>query len=76
MQTNTGQPDGTCAPSFKYTDPDSNFWYGYAMDDYYNVDFDTSLTTDDMLDVNGDLTLGYYVFDQNVFWTLEPDVPN
>ena len=54
------------------TDADSNYWYGYAMDDLRNVDFDTRLDARySMLDLNGDMVQGYYVFDQNVYWYNE-----
>ncbi len=54
------------------TDADSNYWYGYAMDDLHNVDFDTRLDARySMLNQTGDMVLGYYVFDQNVYWYNE-----
>lgn len=54
------------------TDAESNYWYGYAMDGLHNVDFDTRLDQRyGMLDINGDMNLGYYVFDQTVFWNDE-----
>ncbi len=54
------------------TDADSNYWYGYAMDDQHNVDFDTRLDARySMLNPTGDMVLGYFVFDQNVYWYNE-----
>ena len=53
------------------TDEDSNFWYGYAMDMEYNVDFDTRLKSYEMTDGTGALKTGYYVFDQRVYWSFD-----
>ncbi|MBX2803384.1 MAG: hypothetical protein KTR31_37230 [Myxococcales bacterium] len=54
------------------TDDDNNFWYGYAMDDKGNVDFDTRPLEGDFLPSPGQLATGYYVFDQRVFWNIDP----
>ncbi len=53
------------------TDADSNYWYGFELDDNWNVDPDTSTPLDQrytMLDANGDMVRGYFVFDQRVYW--------
>ncbi len=53
------------------TDVNSNYWYGYEMDTNFNVDPDVSVPLDQrytMLDANGDMVRGYFVFDQRVFW--------
>lgn len=56
------------------TDPSSNFWYGYAMDPAYNVDFDTYQSASEMT-VGSLLATGYYVFDQSVFFAISPAEP-
>lgn len=52
------------------TDADNNFWYAYAMDAGHNVDLDTRLTTDFMVDATGAPMTAYFIFDQRVYWDL------
>lgn len=53
------------------TDENNNYWYGYELDGNWDVDPSVSAPLDQrytMLDVNGDMVRGYFVFDQRVFW--------
>lgn len=52
------------------TDAESNFWYGYTMDVSGEVG-DERLSLEDMT-FGGQLATGWYVFDQSVFFGIEP----
>jgi len=52
------------------SDQGSNYFYGYEMDASHNVDFDTRKSKFTRINGTGGLGLGYYVFDQSVYWTL------
>ena len=49
------------------SDATNNFFYGYFMDDAYNIDRSITHDKATILGVDG-LVQGYYVWDQRVFW--------
>ena len=55
------------------TDADNNYWYAYAMDSEYNVDFDVRLLDHQVASGIGEVITAYYVWDQRVYWNLTSD---
>jgi len=70
LQNYIGGSWTTSATAGMSTDDENNFWYASPMDDEHNVDRDISLTRDQMVDQDGNLVTGYFVWDQTVYWNF------